>query len=84
MSIMKLSFLDLAGISHYQVLELVGEFDLVTFLKPPLFCLWFMHSFLLLLLLLFLYFAMSGLRYSLVAILLGKLVEAIRGCLFLR
>ncbi|KAJ6889358.1 hypothetical protein NC652_030212 [Populus alba x Populus x berolinensis] len=28
MSLMKLSFLDLAGISHYQVLELVGEFDL--------------------------------------------------------
>ncbi|KAL9373124.1 hypothetical protein Peur_035368 [Populus x canadensis] len=29
---MKLSFLDLAGISYYQALELVGEFDLVTFL----------------------------------------------------
>ena len=38
MSIMKLSFLDLAGISHYQVLELVGEFDLVTFLMLLSFC----------------------------------------------
>jgi hypothetical protein len=43
---MKLSFLDLAGISHYQVLELVGEFDDNNFS-------------LLVLLFLFLYFFMS-------------------------